>query len=65
MSLSNDIAFVIDLFDSAIDIYGDLSEDFKSDVLVYIKDLIELISEYGPELLDDAIAMKDVFASLL
>lgn len=65
MTLSNDLSFIIDLFDDALDIYGDLSEEFKSDVLVYIKDIIELVGEYGPSLLEDSLELKDVFASLL
>lgn len=64
MSLSNDIKFVIDLIDDAIT-EGGSTLDAISDYKVDIKELINMVTEFGADFGDELIDLKDVVLSIL
>jgi predicted nucleic acid-binding Zn finger protein len=63
MSLASDIKFIIDVLDRAVT-NGDSSFDSVSAYKVDVKEIINMIVEYGADMGDDLIDLKDVVLSI-
>jgi hypothetical protein len=64
MSLSADITFIIGLIEDGVD-QGLNTLDSISDFKVDIKELINMIVEYGGDFGDELVDLKDVILSII